>query len=121
MSLDALLDRLDWHDGERHVSLAAEVERALHVLTALFDGLAVVRGGRVQLVLQRAPAGIRLLVADTATPGDHATLLAGLRRSDRTIATAAELLGLALALPHTPPTHLRPHLRRITELGAALA
>ncbi len=121
MSLGAVLDRLDWHDGESHVSLADEVRRALHILTALFDGLAVVRGGRVQLILKRSPAGIRLLIADTATAADHAALIAGLQRSDRTITSAAELLGLALALPHTPPTRLAPQLRRILELGATLA
>lgn len=121
MSLGAVLDRLDWHDGESHVSLADEVRRALHVLTALFDGLAVVRGGRVQLVLKRSPTGIRLLIAETATAADRATLIAGLQRSDRTVTDSAELLGLALALPHTPPARLAPKLRRILELGASLA
>lgn len=121
MSLEAVLARLDWRDGDDAVSLAAEVERAIHVLTALFDGLAVVRGGRVQLVAKRDPTGLRLLVADTATAGDHAAMLAGLRRSDHTLTTAAELLALALALPRTPPVLLGERLRRIIALGATLA
>lgn len=120
MSLSDVLGRLDWHDGERPVSLAAEVHHALRTLTALFDGLAVVRDGRVQLVLKRSPTGVRLLISDTATPTDHRTLAAGLRRSDAAIASASELLRLALALPHTPPPLLAPRLRRIVELGADL-
>jgi len=120
VSLGDVLGRLEWHDGERPVSLAAEVHHALRTLTALFDGLAVIRDGRVQLILKRTPAGVRLLISDTATIHDHHTLAAGLRRSDAAIATATELLRLALALPHTPPTRLAPRLRRIVELGAEL-
>jgi hypothetical protein len=118
-----LVDRLGdaWdHDGDR-VSIADELARAFHILTAQFDDLAVVRGGRLQVVLQRGPGGARLLLAESASAADREALAAGLRRGDALLATASELLALALALPTTRPRRLGPLLRRIAELGRQLA
>jgi hypothetical protein len=117
--LDDLLRRLDADDDDP--DLVDAVRRALAALTGGFADLAVVRGGWLRVALLRGPTGARVLVAPDATAADHAALLGGLRRGDRALALAGELLGLALALPHGRLRGLGGRARRIAELGAALA
>lgn len=101
--LPDLLDRLDAPDPpERLAAIADELRWSLQTLVHAFDGLAVVRDGRVQLIFKNDPGGARLLIADTATANDRATLLTGLQRHDRALAAASELLGHALGLPAAP-------------------
>jgi hypothetical protein len=118
--LAELLGRLDAleRDDER-TDLAAAVEHAVGALTGGFEDLAVVRGGTIQLIALRKPGGTRMLVAATASESDRATLLARLRRDQRVLTIAAEILGLALVIPGEPLTLAR-RTRRIVELGQQL-
>lgn len=117
--LDHLGDEPD-DDGSRPAFVAA-IERALAALTGYFDGMAVVRDGRLQLILQRAPHGNLLLVAGTATAADHAVLREKMARDDHTLAIVGELLGLTLGIPRGRLRTLPDRARRIVELGERLA
>lgn len=118
--LAELLDRLEAleRDDDR-TGLATAVGHAVEALTGGFEDLAVVRDGTIQLIVVRDPGGSRMLVAATASEGDRATLLARLRRDQRVLTIAAEILGLALVMPGEPRMLAR-RTRRIVELGEQL-
>lgn len=92
--------------------IAEHVRASLQTLVRHFDGLAVVRDGRVQIVLKRDPTEIRLLVADTASAADREALARGLRDGDRALARAGELLGLVLAHPASAAPRVLQRLAR---------
>lgn len=121
--LDDLLERLADElepDGSRPAAVEA-IERALAVLVAYFDGLALVRGGRIQLVLERRTGGARLLVAASASAADLASAREAIERDGRRLVLAGELLGLALGLPRGGLRRLGAATDRIVELGAELS
>lgn len=119
--LDDLLERLErFTRDDARGDLAAAIERAASALAGGFEDLAVVRDRRIQLVLLRRPGGARMLVAETANASDRARLLERMRRDDRVMAIAAEILGTALVIPGEPRM-LVQRTRRIVELGQQLA
>lgn len=120
MHLADLLGHLEAleRDDDR-TDLATAVKHAVDALTGGFEDLAVVRGGIIQLIALREPGGTRMLVAATASESDRATLLARLRRDQRVLTIAAEILGLAIVMPGEPRM-LFHRTRRIVELGREL-
>ena len=119
--LAELLGRLEaFERDDERTDLAAAVKHAVGALTGGFEDLAVVRGGIIQLIALRDPGGTRMLVAATASESDRATLLARLRRDQRVLTIAAEILGLALIIPGEPWS-LAHRTKRIVELGQQLS
>ena len=117
--LDLVADEPD--EGGSRPPFIVAIERALAALTGYFEGMAVVRDGHLQLILQRAPSGNRVLIAETATAADHAALRERMARDDHTLAIVGELLGLVLGVPRGRLRGLPERTRRIVELGEQLA
>lgn len=121
LELEELLDRVEDEDDDSRPAVVGSIARAFKELTGCFESVAVVRGGRVQLILHRRPGEVRLLIAASANEADRAVLCRRMDRDRRILALAGEVLALALALPRGRWRALGERARRIVELGAELA
>lgn len=123
LELDELLERLadEPEAAGSRPGVVVAIEQALAALVGCFESVAVVRGGRLQLILHRRPGEVRLLVAPSANAADRALLRRRLDHDRRLLGLVGELLALALALPRGRWWSLGERARRIVALGAELA